>query len=330
MLPQRFDFDSTHSHLEKIYYFLASAGLGEIISAPLERAKIQIQTKPQIYTKSFLGYREVDLTVREIAKSEGFLRLFYGLKGSLDKQMFFNCFRFYGYYYSLDYLFKNPDHEFRQIPALVSCILGTSLGTIATQTSDVVRIRMQTESLGADNDKLVGSRKKVSKLVEGNKGKSGILFSGLKANLLLQNVHAVSELFLFFKLKTWFDKWKIFRSNYTTNTVSIVLTNTLTTLLVAPLDAIHTQSVVRGIQGEASGIAASFKAVLKQDGGAKTFYRGYLPFFYKTVAMNLTIATFLQYYYDKFIREIMYEELIQNERDYYRQLQNEKYEVKGK
>jgi len=189
---------------------------------------------------------------------------------------------------------------------------------------------MQTESLGADNDKLVGSRKKVSKLVEGNKGKSGILFSGLKANLLLQNVHAVSELFLFFKLKTWFDKWKIFRSNYTTNTVSIVLTNTLTTLLVAPLDAIHTQSVVRGIQGEASGIAASFKAVLKQDGGVKAFYRGYLPFFYKTVAMNLTIATFLQYYYDKFIREIMYEELIQNERDYYKQLQNEKYEVKGK
>jgi len=35
----------------------------------------------------------------------------------------------------MDYLFSNPEHEYRYIPAFISCMIGTSLGTIATQAS---------------------------------------------------------------------------------------------------------------------------------------------------------------------------------------------------
>jgi Mitochondrial carrier protein. len=116
MLPQTFNLNEL-GFGQKIAYIVGGAALSEvhyyeilfwiwkILSAPLERAKIILQSKPVMYTKSLFEHLELRITLNEIRKSEGILRFWYGMSPGFDKAIFSNLGKIYTYYFVLSILF---------------------------------------------------------------------------------------------------------------------------------------------------------------------------------------------------------------------------------
>lgn len=189
----------------------------------------------------------------------------------------------------------NEKHIFSYPEVFFATIIGNTVGTAITQTPDIIRTKIQSEPIGNDPEKMIKSKEKTKQIVKASKLGPSVLFAGLKNNLVLSNTHAVLEVFAFFRIRSYFENK--FVSPYLVNNISILIANTLTTLVTAPLDYIHTHSILTTLRNQDFSTLEFVKRKLKAE-GIRPFYSGYLPYLYKTSVQNMVLAGLFHYAVD--------------------------------
>jgi len=297
MFAQNFNLDN-YKDWQEMLFLSGSVFIAEGLSAPLETAKVRLQAQKPTPMRSFLHRRELMTIARNVSQKEGWKGLYKGFKPSMDHQMFLQTTRFYIYYMSMNHIFKNKKHEFRYPDVIGSTILGTTVGTFFSQSSDVTRLRIQSE-IGMEKEKQrMDPRVKMRKVLQYRKN-TGSLLPGVGVNLLIQNMQALTEVLAFFSLRNTLIQKNFFESNYINNAIAVLAATGLGTLISAPLDLVYTQTVFKALNAKEPSATKCFTELLNQE-GLRGMYKSYLPYFFRATVFNLTMVTLLELFCSSF------------------------------
>ncbi|XP_029806859.1 mitochondrial brown fat uncoupling protein 1 [Suricata suricatta] len=129
----------------KIFSAGVAACVADVITFPLDTAKVRLQIQGECQTSSAVRYKGVLGTVTTLAKTEGPLKLYSGLPAGLQRQISFASLRI-GLYDTVQEFFS-AGKETASLGSRISA--GLTTGGVAVfigQPTEVVKVRLQAQS----------------------------------------------------------------------------------------------------------------------------------------------------------------------------------------
>jgi len=286
-----------------------SAGLGaciaDVITFPLDTAKVRLQiqgegigmaqvTRPigseggllSHQSSTTFKYKGMIGTMMTMTRQEGVRSLYNGLSAGLQRQMCFASVRI-GLYDNVKGLYTDILTDGSANGAqifLIRIMAGITTGGAAVlfaQPTDVVKVRMQAQSMGKKRyTGCIDAYRKIAKH-EGVKG----LWKGLLPNVARNAIVNVAEIVCYDIIKDTILSYRLMTDNVGCHFVSAVAAGFCTTVIASPVDVVKTR-FMNSSQNQYKG---AFDCALKmfREGGATAFYKGFIPNFSRFVSWNI-------------------------------------------
>ncbi|XP_042789853.1 mitochondrial brown fat uncoupling protein 1 isoform X2 [Panthera tigris] len=130
----------------KIFSAGVAACVADVITFPLDTAKVRLQIQGECQTSSTIKYKGVLGTISTLAKTEGPMKLYSGLPAGLQRQISFASLRI-GLYDTVQEFFSAGKETTAGLGSKISA--GLTTGGVAVfigQPTEVVKVRLQAQS----------------------------------------------------------------------------------------------------------------------------------------------------------------------------------------
>ncbi|XP_044786389.1 mitochondrial brown fat uncoupling protein 1 isoform X4 [Bubalus bubalis] len=225
----------------KIFSAGVAACVADIITFPLDTAKVRLQIQGECLTSSAIRYKGVLGTIITLAKTEGPVKLYSGLPAGLQRQISFASLRIGLYDTVQDYTEKGEEKA--SLGSKISA--GLTTGGVAVfigQPTEVVKVRLQAQShLHGPKPRYTGTYN-AYRMIATTEGLMG-LWKGTTPNLTRNVIINCTELVTYDLLKKALVKNKLLADDVPCHFVSAVVAGFCTTVLSSPVDVVKTRFV---------------------------------------------------------------------------------------
>ncbi|XP_070535013.1 dicarboxylate carrier SLC25A8-like [Ptychodera flava] len=277
-----------------------AACMADMITFPLDTAKVRLQIQGEgaspskaSKAKKLVRYNGMVGTISTIAKNEGPRALYNGLYAGLQRQMSFASIRI-GLYDSVKQLYQSGISQGIPGSNVITRILaGMTTGAMAilvAQPTDVVKVRLQAQTNNRGPKRYNGAihaYKTIAK-TEGIKG----LWRGTLPNVTRNAVINSAELVVYDVTKEKILSMKLLSDSLPCHFASAFCAGFVATCIASPIDVVKTR-FMNSSPGQYKG-AIDCAVKMAREGGAKAFYKGFMPSFMRLGSWNVCMFIFYE------------------------------------
>uniref|UniRef100_A0A8C9AR62 Mitochondrial brown fat uncoupling protein 1 n=1 Tax=Prolemur simus TaxID=1328070 RepID=A0A8C9AR62_PROSS len=267
----------------KIFSAGAAACVADVITFPLDTAKVRLQVQGECQTSSAIRYKGVLGTIATLAKTEGPVKLYSGLPAGLQRQISFASLRI-GLYDTVQEFFA-AGKETTSLGSKISA--GLTTGGVAVfigQPTEVVKVRLQAQShLHGLKPRYTGTYN-AYRIIATTEGLTG-LWKGTTPNLMRNVIINCTELVTYDLMKEALVKNKVLADDVPCHLVSALIAGFCTTLLSSPVDVVKTR-FVNSPPGQYKSVPNCAVTMFTKE-GPTAFFKGFVPSFLRLGSWNV-------------------------------------------
>nr|ASM46968.1 uncoupling protein 1 [Tapirus indicus] len=268
----------------KIFSAGVAACVADVITFPLDTAKVRLQIQGECQTSSALRYKGVLGTITTLAKTEGPMKLYSGLPAGLQRQISFASLRI-GLYDTVQEFFTTGKETTASLGSKISA--GLTTGGVAVfigQPTEVVKVRLQAQShLHGPKPRYTGTYN-AYRIIATTEGLTG-LWKGTIPNLTRNVIINCTELVTYDLMKEALVKNKLLADDVPCHFVSAVIAGFCTTVLSSPVDVVKTR-FVNSPPGQYTSVPNCAMTMLTKE-GPSAFFKGFVPSFLRLGSWNV-------------------------------------------
>ncbi|XP_027722762.1 mitochondrial brown fat uncoupling protein 1 [Vombatus ursinus] len=263
----------------------AAACIADLVTFPLDTAKVRLQIQGEAQTTEAVKYKGVLGTILTLVKTEGPRSLYSGLHAGLQRQMSFASIRI-GLYDAAKQFYNNG-RETAGIGSriLAGCTTG-GLAVIVAQPTDVVKVRLQAQSnLSGAKPRYTGTFHAYKTIVseEGTRG----LWKGTAPNVTRNAIVNSAELVTYDLIKENLLKYNLLTDNLPCHFVSAFGAGFCTTVVASPVDVVKTRYMNSPPGQYTSAPKCAWTMFMRE--GLTAFYKGFVPSFLRLGSWNIVM-----------------------------------------
>ncbi|XP_032743669.1 mitochondrial brown fat uncoupling protein 1 [Rattus rattus] len=268
----------------KIFSAGVSACLADIITFPLDTAKVRLQIQGEGQASSTIRYKGVLGTITTLAKTEGLPKLYSGLPAGIQRQISFASLRI-GLYDTVQEYFSSG----RETPASLGSKISAGLmtGGVAVfigQPTEVVKVRMQAQShLHGIKPRYTGTYN-AYRVIATTESLS-TLWKGTTPNLMRNVIINCTELVTYDLMKGALVNHHILADDVPCHLLSALVAGFCTTLLASPVDVVKTR-FINSLPGQYPSVPSCAMTMFTKEGPA-AFFKGFAPSFLRLGSWNV-------------------------------------------
>nr|ASM46961.1 uncoupling protein 1 [Hexaprotodon liberiensis] len=268
----------------KIFSAGVAACVADVITFPLDTAKVRLQIQGECQTSSAIRYKGVLETITTLAKTEGPAKLYSGLPAGLQRQISFASLRI-GLYDTVQEFFITEKDTTASLGSKVSAGLATGgFAVFIGQPTEVVKVRLQAQShLHGPKPRYTGTYN-AYRIIATTEGLTG-LWKGTTPNLTRNVIINCTELVTYDLMKTALVRNKLLADDVPCHFVSAVIAGFCTTVLSSPVDVVKTR-FVNSPPGQYTSVPNCAMTMLTKE-GPLAFFKGFVPSFLRLGSWNI-------------------------------------------
>ncbi|ELW69185.1 Mitochondrial brown fat uncoupling protein 1 [Tupaia chinensis] len=259
-----------------------AACLADVITFPLDTAKVRLQIQGECQTSSAIRYKGVLGTISTLARSEGPVKLYSGLPAGLQRQISFASLRI-GLYDTVQEFFATGKES--SLGSKISA--GLTTGGVAVfigQPTEVVKVRLQAQShLHGLKPRYTGTYN-AYRIIVTTEGLLG-LWKGTTPNLMRNVIINCTELVTYDLMKTALVRNKILADDVPCHLLSALIAGFCTTILSSPVDVVKTR-FVNSPPGQYTNVRDCAMTMFTKE-GPTAFFKGLVPSFLRLASWNV-------------------------------------------
>ncbi|XP_004685351.1 PREDICTED: mitochondrial brown fat uncoupling protein 1 isoform X1 [Condylura cristata] len=260
----------------KIFSAGLAACTADVITFPLDTAKVRLQIQGETPVSSGIRYKGVLGTITTLIKTEGPMKLYSGLPAGIQRQISFASLRI-GLYDSVQEFFSSGTDGPPSLGSKISA--GLTTGGVAVfigQPTEVAKVRMQAQShLHGLKPRYTGTYN-VYRVVATTEGFLG-LWKGTSLNLTRNVIINCTELVMYDTMKEALVKNDVLADDVPCHMVSALVAGFCTTALASPVDVVKTR-FINSPPGQYAHVHSCALAMLHKE-GLSAFFKGFVPSF---------------------------------------------------
>ncbi|KAL2780926.1 mitochondrial brown fat uncoupling protein 1 [Daubentonia madagascariensis] len=268
----------------KIFSAGLAACVADVVTFPLDTAKVRLQVQGECQTSGAIRYKGVLGTITTLAKTEGPMKLYSGLPAGLQRQISFASLRI-GLYDTVQEFFTTGKETTASLGSKISA--GLTTGGVAVfigQPTEVVKVRLQAQShLHGLKPRYTGTYN-AYRIIATTEGLMG-LWKGTTPNLMRNVIINCTELVTYDLMKEALVKNKVLADDVPCHLVSALIAGFCTTVLSSPVDVVKTR-FVNSPPGQYTSVPNCAVTMFTKE-GPTAFFKGFVPSFLRLGSWNV-------------------------------------------
>ncbi|TWW58755.1 mitochondrial brown fat uncoupling protein 1 [Takifugu flavidus] len=263
----------------------AAACIADIVTFPLDTAKVRLQIQGEKTAVEGIRYRGVFGTISTMIRTEGPRSLYNGLVAGLQRQLCFASVRIGLYDTVRDFYTGGKENPNVLIRILAGCTTGAMAVSFA-QPTDVVKVRFQAQmNLNSVTRRYSGTMQAYKHIYQ-NEGFRG-LWKGTLPNITRNALVNCTELVTYDMIKEAILRHKLMSDNLPCHFVSAFGAGFVTTVIASPVDVVKTRYMNSPPGQYRSAINCAWTMMTKE--GPTAFYKGFVPSFLRLGSWNIVM-----------------------------------------
>ncbi|CAG5928601.1 unnamed protein product [Menidia menidia] len=269
----------------------AAACIADLVTFPLDTAKVRLQIQGEKSAVEGIRYRGVFGTISTMVRTEGPRSLYNGLVAGLQRQLCFASIRIGLYDNVKSFYTGGKDNPSVLIRILAGCTTGAMAVSFA-QPTDVVKVRFQAQmNLDGVARRYTGTIQAYKHIFQ-NEGLRG-LWKGTLPNITRNALVNCTELVTYDLIKEAILGNNLMSDNLPCHFVSAFGAGFVTTVIASPVDVVKTRYMNSPPGQYKSAINCAWTMMTKE--GPTAFYKGFVPSFLRLGSWNVVMfVTFEQ------------------------------------
>ncbi|KAM9678808.1 LOW QUALITY PROTEIN: mitochondrial brown fat uncoupling protein 1 [Trichechus inunguis] len=281
-------WDVTPTMGVKIVSAGVSACLADVITFPVDTAKVRLQIQGECQTSSAIRYKVVLGTITTLAKTEGPMKHYSGLPAGFQRQISFASLRT-GLYDTVQEYFTAGKETPASLGSKISA--GLTTGGVAVfigQPTEVVQVRHQVQSHLCGLKLRYTGTYNAYRIIATTERLTGL--KGITPNLTRNVIINCTELVTHDLMKETFVKNNLLADDVPCHLVSALIAGFCTTVLFSPVDVVKTR-FVNSPPGYYTSIPKCAMTVFTKE-GLPAFFKGFVPSFLRLGSWNVIMLCF--------------------------------------
>ncbi|MEQ2221715.1 Mitochondrial uncoupling protein 2 [Ilyodon furcidens] len=263
----------------------AAACIADIITFPLDTAKVRLQIQGEKQAVGGIRYKGVFGTISTMVRTEGPRSLYNGLVAGLQRQMCFASIRIGLYDNVKNFYTGGKENPGVLIRILAGCTTGAMAVSFA-QPTDVVKVRFQAQmNLNGVARRYNGTMQAYRQIFL-NEGLRG-LWKGTLPNVTRNALVNCTELVTYDLIKEAILRHNMMSDNLPCHFVSAFGAGFVTTVIASPVDVVKTRYMNSPPDQYRSAINCAWTMLTKE--GPTAFYKGFMPSFLRLGSWNVVM-----------------------------------------
>uniref|UniRef100_A0A8C3VKJ4 Uncoupling protein 3 n=1 Tax=Catagonus wagneri TaxID=51154 RepID=A0A8C3VKJ4_9CETA len=265
----------------------AAACFADLLTFPLDTAKVRLQIQGENQAARSAQYRGVLGTILTMVRNEGPRSLYNGLVAGLQRQMSFASVRI-GLYDSVKQLYtpKGSDHSSVTTRILAGCTTGAMAVTCA-QPTDVVKVRFQASMhSGPGSNRKYSGTMDAYRTIAREEGVRG-LWKGILPNITRNAIVNCAEMVTYDIIKEKVLDYHLLTDNLPCHFVSAFGAGFCATVVASPVDVVKTRYMNSPPGQYQSPLHCMLRMVTRE--GPTAFYKGFTPSFLRLGSWNVVM-----------------------------------------
>ncbi|XP_048189344.1 mitochondrial brown fat uncoupling protein 1 [Perognathus longimembris pacificus] len=262
----------------------ASACLADIITFPLDTAKVRLQIQGESPTSSGIKYKGVLGTILTLARTEGAGKLYSGLPAGIQRQISSASLRIGLYETAQEYFAAETDKPPHLGNKILAGLMTSGVAVLVGQPTEVVKVRMQAQShLHGLKPRYTGTYNAYR--IIATKESLSTLWKGTTPNLLRSVIINCTELVTYDLVKDFFVRNKILADDVPCHLLSALVAGFSATLLSSPADVVKTR-FINSPPGQYRSVPSCAMTMFTKE-GPTAFFKGFVPSFLRLGSWNI-------------------------------------------
>uniref|UniRef100_A0A4W6BXY3 Dicarboxylate carrier UCP2 n=1 Tax=Lates calcarifer TaxID=8187 RepID=A0A4W6BXY3_LATCA len=263
----------------------AAACIADIVTFPLDTAKVRLQIQGEKKAVEGIRYRGVFGTISTMIRTEGPKSLYNGLVAGLQRQVCFASIRIGLYDNVKNFYTGGKDNPSVLVRILAGCTTGAMAVSFA-QPTDVVKVRFQAQmNLDGVARRYSGTMQAYKHIFQ-NEGLRG-LWKGTLPNITRNALVNCTELVTYDLIKETILNHNLMSDNLPCHFVSAFGAGFVTTVIASPVDVVKTRYMNSPPGQYKSAINCAWTMLTKE--GPTAFYKGFVPSFLRLGSWNIVM-----------------------------------------
>ncbi|XP_068614167.1 dicarboxylate carrier UCP2-like [Brachionichthys hirsutus] len=263
----------------------AAACIADIVTFPLDTAKVRLQIQGEKVAVGGIRYRGVFGTISTMVRTEGPRALYNGLVAGLQRQLCFASVRIGLYDNVKNFYTGSKDNPSILVRILAGCTTGAMAVSFA-QPTDVVKVRFQAQmNLDGVARRYSGTMQAYKHIFQ-NEGIRG-LWKGTLPNITRNALVNCTELVTYDLIKEAILRHNLLSDNLPCHFVSAFGAGFVTTVIASPVDVVKTRYMNSPPGQYRSAINCAWTMMTKE--GPTAFYKGFVPSFLRLGSWNVVM-----------------------------------------
>ncbi|XP_026158435.1 mitochondrial brown fat uncoupling protein 1 isoform X1 [Mastacembelus armatus] len=263
----------------------AAACIADIVTFPLDTAKVRLQIQGEKKAVQGIRYRGVFGTISTMIRTEGPKSLYNGLVAGLQRQLCFASIRIGLYDNVKNFYTGGKDNPGVLVRILAGCTTGAMAVSFA-QPTDVVKVRFQAQvNLDGVARRYNGTMQAYKHIFQ-NEGLRG-LWKGTLPNITRNALVNCTELVTYDLIKEAILGYNLMSDNLPCHFVSAFGAGFVTTVIASPVDVVKTRYMNSPPGQYKSAINCAWTMLTKE--GPTAFYKGFVPSFLRLGSWNIVM-----------------------------------------
>ncbi|XP_041838258.1 mitochondrial brown fat uncoupling protein 1 [Melanotaenia boesemani] len=263
----------------------AAACIADIVTFPLDTAKVRLQIQGEKKAVEGIRYKGVFGTITTMIRTEGPKSLYNGLVAGLQRQLCFASIRIGLYDNVKNFYTGGKDNPGVLVRILAGCTTGAMAVSFA-QPTDVVKVRFQAQmNLDGVARRYSGTMQAYKHIFQ-NEGMRG-LWKGTLPNITRNALVNCTELVTYDLIKEAILRHNLMSDNLPCHFVSAFGAGFVTTVIASPVDVVKTRYMNSPPGQYKSAINCAWTMMTKE--GPTAFYKGFVPSFLRLGSWNVVM-----------------------------------------
>ncbi|XP_070834894.1 mitochondrial brown fat uncoupling protein 1 isoform X3 [Chaetodon auriga] len=263
----------------------AAACIADIVTFPLDTAKVRLQIQGEAKAVGGIRYRGVFGTISTMVRTEGPRSLYNGLVAGLQRQLCFASIRIGLYDNVKNFYTGGKDNPGVLVRILAGCTTGAMAVSFA-QPTDVVKVRFQAQTNLDGVARRYSGTMQAYKHIFQNEGIRG-LWKGTLPNITRNALVNCTELVTYDLIKEAILRHNLMSDNLPCHFVSAFGAGFVTTVIASPVDVVKTRYMNSPPGQYKSAINCAWTMLTKE--GPTAFYKGFVPSFLRLGSWNVVM-----------------------------------------
>ncbi|KAL3996604.1 mannosyl-oligosaccharide alpha-1,3-glucosidase [Sarotherodon galilaeus] len=263
----------------------AAACIADMVTFPLDTAKVRLQIQGEKAAVGGIRYRGVFGTISTMIRTEGPKSLYNGLVAGLQRQLCFASVRIGLYDNVKNFYTGGKDNPSVLVRILAGCTTGAMAVSFA-QPTDVVKVRFQAQMNLDGVARRYSSTMQAYRHIFQHEGMRG-LWKGTLPNITRNALVNCTELVTYDLIKEAILRHKLLSDNLPCHFVSAFGAGFVTTVIASPVDVVKTRYMNSPPGQYKSAINCAWTMLTKE--GPTAFYKGFVPSFLRLGSWNIVM-----------------------------------------